>query len=140
MKAKALTGWLCLAVGGIIYILFRPRTLLYGIFHHLTSNSYSDVGKGLGGFFVYSLPGGLWSLGYVLVMDSALKYTSLRLRLMMTGIIPFVGMVSEILQYLFPNYAFGRVQLGTFDSADLLAYLLPYVIYVMIVVFKNKLR
>lgn len=136
-RLKLSLGIVLLLVGGITYLLFRPRTLL--MFHIADYLGLSPVidrireymtGAWLPEFIVYSLPGALWSSAYLLTVDCFLYGQSVRTRLMATSIIPLIGAASELLQLT------GMVP-GTFDGWDLLCYLIPYLLYLSCIT-KNK--
>lgn len=77
-------------------------------------------------FIIYSLPGALWAAAYILTTEYFLYRQSVKTRIFVAGIIPIIGAVSELLQLtgLLP---------GTFDVADLLCYLVPYLLYMSII-------
>lgn len=125
-------------VGGMTYLLFRPRTLL--LFYVLDA-------IGLGGvvdrwraavpvvtepeFLIYSLPDGLWVASYVLIIDGLFLSLPAATRLRWAAVIPVLGLVSEVLQLV------GLVP-GTFDWADLFCYGVPYLVYVCFMVKNEK--
>ena len=120
-----------LTVGGATYLLFRPCTLLMfrlvdalGAMAALERfrESASAIGARLPEWVVYCLPNGLWSAAYVLTVDTLLKPS--RGKLVVAGIMPAAGAFSEWLQ------AAGVLR-GTFDALDIVAYLLPYVVYLV---------
>lgn len=76
-------------------------------------------------FIIYNLPGALWAAAYILTTEYFLYRQSVKTRILVAGIIPVIGAVSELLQLtgLLP---------GTFDVADLLCYLVPYLLYMSI--------
>lgn len=136
-RLKLSLGIMLLLVGGITYLLFRPRTLL--MFHVADYLGLSPIidriresmtDAWLPEFIVYSLPGALWSAAYLLTVDCFLYGQSVRTRLVATSIIPLIGAASEVLQLT------GMVP-GTFDGWDLLCYLIPYLLYLSCIT-KNK--
>ncbi len=136
-RLKLSLGIMLLLVGGITYLLFRPRTLL--MFHMADYLGLSPIidrlregmtDAWLPEFIVYSLPGALWSAAYLLTADCFLYGQSVRTRLVATSIIPLIGAASEVLQLT------GMVP-GTFDGWDLLCYLIPYLLYLSCIT-KNK--
>ncbi len=124
-RPQLLIGVLLILLGGMIYLSFRPTTLL--LFHVL---------DGLGmmplltlwrdwtaqwqpaEFVVYSLPGGLWAASYILLTYPLLHRQQTWLRIVVAGSVPALGFVSELLQQwgLLP---------GVFDIADLWCYGMP---------------
>ena len=136
-RLKLSLGIVLLLVGGMTYLLFRPRTLLmFHVADYLGLSPVIDrIREGmtdawLPEFIVYSLPGALWSAAYLLTVDCFLYGQSVRTRLVATSIIPLIGAASEVLQLT------GMVP-GTFDGWDLLCYLIPYLIYLSCIT-KNK--
>ena len=128
---QALSAALLLA-GGAIYLLFRPHTLLmFHVADRLGGASSIQAARALTGechlprLLTDCLPGGLWSAAYVLLIDSLLKRQSAKHKIVAASIIPLVGALSEVLQYW-------GILPGTFDSIDLLCYLLPLIIYIPI--------
>lgn len=69
----------------------------------------------------FAFPDGLWAMSYILLIDACVKRGYL-----LTAVIPALGILSELMQLA------GWLP-GTFDPADLLAYSLPYLIYVLII-------
>lgn len=136
-RLKLSLGIMLLLVGGITYLLFRPRTLLmFHVADYLGLSPIIDrIREGitdawLPEFIVYSLPGALWSTAYLLTVDCFLYGQSVRTRLVATSIIPLIGAASEVFQLT------GMVP-GTFDGWDLLCYLIPYFLYLSCIT-KNK--
>lgn len=128
-KVRPWFGLLLLAMGGMVYVLFRPRTLLlFSVADATGIGSWADSMRTLFGgiqlpdWMVYSLPGGLWSAAYVLLVGWLMQGRALRWRLLATLPIPLVGALSELLQG-------AGVLSGTFDMGDVVCYLAPYLIY-----------
>ena len=130
-RLKLPLGMMMLLMGGMTYLLFRPQTLLM---FHVTdaiglSAAINSMREGISSqlpeFIIYSLPGALWAAAYILTIDSLMFRQSVMPRILVSGIIPVIGAVSELLQLtgLLP---------GTFDVADLLCYLVPYLLYLSI--------
>ena len=126
-RLKLPLGMMLLLTGGMTYLLFRPQTLLM---FHVTdaiglSAAINSMREGISSqlpeFIIYCLPGALWAAAYILTIRQSVKA-----RILVAGIIPIIGAVSELLQLtgLLP---------GTFDVADLLCYLVPYLLYMSII-------
>jgi hypothetical protein len=137
-RLKLSLGIMLLLVGGITYLLFRPRTLLmFHVADYLVLSPIIDrIREGMTNvwfpeFIVYSLPGALWSAAYLLTADCFLNGQTIKTRLAITSIIPLIGAASELLQLT-------GVLPGTYDGWDLLCYLIPYLIYLSCIT-KNKL-
>jgi hypothetical protein len=131
-RLKLPLGMMMLLIGGMTYLLFRPQTLLM---FHVTdaiglSAAINSMREGISSqlpeFIIYSLPGALWAAAYILTTEYFLYRQSVKTRILVAGIIPVIGAVSELLQFtgLLP---------GTFDVADLLCYLVPYLLYLSII-------
>ena len=133
-KLKIALGVGMVGIGGIFYLLFRPSSLLL---YRLAC--FIGLGALLGQWrqhtllwdwpewAVYCLPDGLWSAGYVLIVDGLFRPH--RMKWLVAGIIPLVGALSEGLQSV-------GLMPGTFDLVDVACYLLPYVVYLMVCRFK----
>lgn len=131
-RLKLPLGMMMLLIGGMTYLLFRPQTLLM---FHVTdaiglSAAINSMREGISSqlpeFIIYSLPGALWAAAYILTTEYFLYRQSVKTRILVAGIIPIIGTMSELLQFtgLLP---------GTFDVADLLCYLVPYFLYLSII-------
>lgn len=130
-RLKLPLGMMLLLMGGMTYLLFRPQTLLM---FHVTdaiglSAAINSMREGISSqlpeFIIYNLPGALWAAAYILTIDSLMFRQSVMPRILVSGIIPVIGAVSELLQLI------GLLP-GTFDVADLLCYLIPYLLYLSI--------
>jgi hypothetical protein len=130
-RLKLPLGMMMLLMGGMTYLLFRPQTLLM---FHVTdaiglSAAINSMREGISSqlpeFILYNLPGALWAAAYILTIDSLMFRQSVMPRILVSGIIPVIGAVSELLQLI-------GLLLGTFDVADLLCYLIPYLLYLSI--------
>ena len=129
-----------LILGGAIYLLFRTKRLV--MFHVTDTLGLTDAidgwrqavkGMRLPEWTIYVLPSALWSGAYILIMDALLRNHRLATRLLATGFIPLLGIVAEGLQ------AVGVVP-GTFDWLDLVAYTLPYIIYILLMTSTKNQR
>ena len=128
-KRQLLLAPILLTVGGAVYLLLRPRTLL--LFRVADGLGFSDQvnqwrssvsSSMLPEWMVYCLPDALWTTAYLLVIDALLRTEPRCQRMCSAAIIPVVGLLSEVLQWagLLP---------GTYDPLDLAAYALPFVCY-----------
>ena len=81
-------------------------------------------------WFVYSLPGALWSAAYILLIHALTMGERPGRRLLWAGLIPAVGVVSELMQKhdLLPGVA---------DRWDVVFYALPYFIYFVYISLKT---
>ena len=141
MKRSALQlvfAVLLLFAGGSAYILFRPDTTL--LFCVLAKAGFADamyhlrtvVEVGLPNWAVYCLPGALWVSAYILITDIVLTGWATRTKLSAASLMMMVGVVSELLQLV-------SVMPGTFDWADIVAYIAPYSLYAILIITKNKI-
>ncbi len=129
---KVFTGLVLLVLGGMVYVLFRPRTLrLFALADAIglggTLDKWRQATEGcmLPDFVLYSLPSGLWTASYLLIIDSMFRHLPLRQRLRWASIIPTIGLGSELMQG-------AGVLPGTYDVSDLLCYLIPFAIYLIV--------
>ena len=138
-RAEFLLALVLTLVGGMTYLLFRPRTLL--LFMVLDAVGLGDVVDGWRAavpavtepeLLIYSLPDGLWVASYVLIIDALFLSLPAVTRLRWAAVIPVLGIVSELLQLV------GIVP-GTFDWADLFCYGLPYLVYVCFIVKSEEI-
>ena len=128
-RKSFLIGLLLIVGGGMLYLLFRSRQvlLLYILDATPLSHSISQM-RGMASawqpseWVVYSLPGGLWSAAYIMVIHSLMHNLETRILWKWASVIPLLGAFSELGQalHLIP---------GTFDMADLVCYMLPFIIY-----------
>ena len=123
---------LSLAAGGWIYCFFRPRVLLlHVLIDKLQCKSFFDkVGAmcqncHLPDFVVYNLPGALWTLAYLLVVEAIVLSKTVAVRIQWAAAIPLIGALSECLQAI-------NVLPGHFDVWDLGCYLLPFCAYMAV--------
>lgn len=126
---RTVTALVLFLMGAVIYLLFRPRSLvgftaldLMGLGPWADQMRQAAMGWSIPEFVVYCLPNGLWSTSYILLIDVLLATQSRRVRILVASIIPLLGAVSEVLQ------AFALCP-GTFDVLDLCCYLVPFIFY-----------
>lgn len=126
-RIKISAGCILLAIGGLIYFLYRSNTILYRLFPNdiWIWNSMRGTAPALNDFLVFNLPGGLWSASYILIVDALFCKCRRTDRLTIAAVIPMIGAMSELLQ------AFGILP-GIFDWADFWCYAAPYIIYIMV--------
>ena len=125
------TAILLFLLGGFIYIAFRSTSLrMFNWFDYLGLHDFiidvrsSSKDIQIPEIIKYCFPDGLWTSSYIIFMD-AIWSPNVKSQLLFCGIIPVVGCVSEILQYL-------SVVRGTFDVVDLLCYIVPFVLYLIL--------
>lgn len=115
-------------IGVSIYLLWRDEHLLiHRVIHGCRIDTFiaplrrSAAEVYLPEWIRFALPDGLWTTSYILLIDALVKRDY-----QWTSVIPLVGLISEIMQWI------GWMP-GTFDICDLIAYVLPYLFYVMII-------
>ena len=124
---KTILGVVLVLIGGMGYLLFRPtRLLIYqlasraGMEPLLRQWREHTMQWDMPEWVVYCLPDGLWSAGYVLIVSGLFRPHPLKW--LVAGIIPLVGALSELAQWM------GMLP-GRFDVVDIVCYLLPYALY-----------
>lgn len=127
-------GWifsfLMILLGGLIYILYRPENiLLFKVADRLGITPLIDIARSnasllqLPSFIVYSLPAGLWTASYLMMMHVSTKTYTKKVRLMLSLPLPLSALVLEIMQLV------GWCP-GTFDIYDLICYIIPLIVFV----------
>lgn len=118
----------CFLAGVSIYLLWRDEHLLiHRILHGFGIDSLIEPLRNIASkqsipeWVRFALPDGLWSLSYILIIDAWVKRNFL-----WTAVIPAIGFLSELMQLA------GWLP-GTIDVCDLIAYALPYLLYVLII-------
>ena len=130
--AKICLGFVLLAIGCGIYLLFRSKTLyIYVWCKSLGLSGYIDILRlavlhwSLPNFVKYSLPDGLYCAAYLCIMDAIWHEDNTWKKYLVISVVPIISIGSELLQY------FGIVR-GTFDMADLACYLISPLLFLMI--------
>ena len=137
-KIQLICGILIVLIGAVIYILFRPTTLLiFQVFRALgimgIINKLRAMASGihLPDFAIHCLPNALWVISYIILMDYLWKEKSDATKLRWAVIVPVLGCVSEYLQFI-------HVVPGTFDIWDFICYCAPFIIYYIHLKIKNR--
>lgn len=116
-------------------MLFRkefPSLLMYSWFDYVGFvpfiNHVRQVTQNvnLSPFVLYSLPDGLYCASYIFIMDSVWKTTNYVHRMTIVMFVPFLCIITEILQYI-------HVLKGTFDVKDLLCYTASIATYIVFI-------
>ena len=137
-RPQLLIGVLLILLGGMIYLSFRPTSLL--LFHVLDGLGVMPLMASWrdwvadwqpSEFVVYSLPGGLWAASYILLTYPLLHRQQAWLRIAIAGSVPALGIVSELLQQ-------GGILPGVFDIADLCCYAVPLLLLIIFETSKNN--
>lgn len=129
-KKDWIVALLLILTGGMIYVLYRPESLLLfrvtdslgitPLIDMLRSNSSRVM---LPSFMINSLPAGLWTASYLMMMYVTTKFHTRRIRLMLALPLPITAIVLEFMQLL------GWCP-GTFDIYDLICYIVPLYVFV----------
>ena len=138
-EIKLATGalaFLSLAIGGMIYLAYRPMTLL--IFDVADFLNLSDCVRhirqnntNMPEWMIYSLPDGLWLLAYMLYIGIVYCFKIER-SWMMQLVLPLIAISSEILQFF-------KLLPGTYDICDILSYLIAMLLGFYYIIFINNL-
>lgn len=121
---------LILLVGIMIYLLYRPQNLLVfkivdalGLSHIIDNLRLSFSVFQLPPIVINSIPAGLWTSSYLMMMYVTTKFHTRRIRLMLALPLPITAIVLEFMQLL------GWCP-GTFDIYDLICYIVPLCVFV----------
>lgn len=130
-------SFISLAVGCSIYLFFReiPPVLnaiitnlnLSHFIYDLRAYSYGALTNEI---LLYNLPDGLWITSYLFFIASLLNERAKWELMLWVAPIPISSMICECLQYI--HYI-----PGTFDVKDIIAYLLPTVIFEILIYFRK---
>lgn len=128
---QSILSFLLLGIGGSIYLLFRPKTLLmFKWVESLGLNGYIDRLRDmvsnitLNHITLYSLPDGLWLTSYIMVVNTIISKNNKYNLLFWSFLLPFIAIVFELLQL--PGFI-----PGVFDIFDLVCYTIPLIIYLI---------
>lgn len=133
---QSIVSFLLLGLGGSVYLLFRPKTLLmFKWIESLGLSEYVDRLRGLvsgitlNHITLYSLPDGLWLASYIIVVNTIVSKNNKYYLLFWSLLLPFIAVIFELLQIpgIIP---------GIFDVFDLICYIVPLIIY--LIYLKNE--
>lgn len=120
-----------LAIGGIIYLSYRSETLLmFRWTESLQLNVFVENLRQSMSFYAppdfvkYSLPDGLWSIAYFLIMVSIWGKIS-KENIIWFCLMPIIALISEFMQLT-------SMMPGQFDLWDVVCYSLPLIILITI--------
>ena len=129
-KKDWIIALLLILTGGMIYVLYRPESLLiFRVTDSLGITPLIDIVRSnasrvmLPSFMINSLPAGLWTASYLLMMYITTKFHTRRVRLMLALPLPIAAIVLEFMQL------WGWCP-GTFDIYDLICYIVPLFIFI----------
>lgn len=125
-----------LSLGGLIYIIYRDKSLLmFDWFNSIGISSGIDglrslfQGDGVYGWVKYSLPDGLWIFSYMFLIDAIWNGEKIITSKLFLWFLPIVAILSECLQY------FGLLS-GVFDWKDMASYTLAITLFLIIKLLK----
>lgn len=123
-----------LFTGGMIYLAFRNDSLL--MFRWADNLGFHDVIYSMReatktmyipNFIKSCLPDGLWSISYILIVDAVVDNHTILWAISL----PLIALLLEILQGF-------RIIGGVFDWGDVLCYVIPLLIFVIIKLSHNE--
>ncbi len=129
---KVMLSFVILLLGGLIYIIYRDKSLLMfdwfdaiGIGDAINGLRRLFQGEGIYGWVKYSLPDGLWLFSYLFLVDTIWDGERNAISILFLWGLPVVAVISECLQYcsLLP---------GVFDWVDLVCYLLAITLFMIV--------
>lgn len=129
-----------LIMGGLIYLAFRPDTLV--IFYwlkliKLDSNIYNfreifqPYGKVLPNWLLFSAPNGLWMLAFSGLMAFIWKDKSLTTGFYLSGLLWITSITSELMQY-------AKLISGVFDFNDIIFYTIGFFSFFLLLRLDKK--
>ncbi len=120
-----------LSLGGLIYIIYRDKSLLmFDWFNSIGISSEIDglrnlfQGEGIYGWVKYSLPDGLWVFSYMFLVDAIWNGSRSICSPIFIYSLPILALLSEFFQY------FGLLP-GVFDWIDVANYLFAILLFVI---------
>ncbi len=134
--AKIMLSLVVLLLGGLIYVIFRDKSLLMfdwfntiGIGDEVDGLRRLFHGEGIYGWVKYCLPDGLWVFSYMFIVDAIWDGERNAVSMMYLWILPIVAVLSECFQY------FGLLP-GVFDWKDMASYILAITLFLIIKLLK----
>ncbi len=134
-----LCAWILLAIGAFIYLMYRSPDLVIfkwcdslGVLDDVMKYRLNFADTDIGIFSKYCLPDGLWIASYIIVIHSIIHKADKKALLFWSLILPLIAIVFELLQIpgIIP---------GTFDYLDIVAYVIPLLLYLLVVKFGHTL-
>lgn len=127
-----LLSMVCITIGGLIYLVFRTRTLV--MFHFIPNDlimklnhlyEYSCANFQIPDFIIYNLPTSLWTISYIILMQLILENNVGLHRFLWIYLLPMLLCFTEIFQL-------SSFIPGTFDMLDICSYTIPMTISLLI--------
>lgn len=128
-------------VGGIIYIIFRPTTLLMFSWFDLFKltdiifflrSKFHGVSIYLFSWIIYSLPNGLWSYSLTYIMLAIWKNSEKKYKFIWYITSLILGIGGEFLQYF-------KVINGVFEMNDIFFYIIGFLFAFIFISYKREL-
>lgn len=131
----------CLLVtGGMIYILFRSKSLLMfrwfevcGLIDIINLIRIKTNDLYVCEFVKYNLPNALWLISYFFIIDVLLYRDSKFIFLLWFSLLPIISILLEFFQF------FGFIS-GYFDIFDLFCLIVPYIIYLIYLKMRDSTK
>lgn len=129
---KTTIGVTALIVGGLLYVIYRTKSLL--MFEWFRMIGLSEMvenlrgeydGLNLYGWVRNSMPAGLWLFSYLFIIDSLWGKDRNPVYHLFIFVLPVIAIGSEFMQL------FGMLP-GTFDYMDLISYTVAILIFILI--------
>lgn len=129
-KKEYILALILLFVGGMIYLLYRPQSILLfrvtdalGLEPYINSLRENASSAILPSIIIHSVPAGLWTASYLILMYCNTKFYRRKTRMMLSLPLPVSMIVLEFMQLV------GWCP-GTFDFYDLICYVIPLIIFI----------
>ena len=133
MRKDRLLAFVLITTGGLIYILYRPKNLLlFRVSDFLGLDSYIEIWREkasvitLPSFVINSIPAGLWTASYLILICDCTRYYNRKTRLLISLPLPVSAILLEFLQL--PGWCS-----GVFDIYDIICYLIPIIIFIKVI-------
>lgn len=133
---KVVLSLIILFMGGLIYVVYRDKSLLmFDWFDYLGISNAVEGFRNLFqvesvyGWVKYSLPDGLWIFSYMFIVDAIWDKEKNTVSMIFLWGLPIVAVLSECFQY------FGLLP-GVFDWMDMASYLFAIALFLIIKLLK----
>ena len=125
-----------LLLGGLIYVIYRDKSLLMfdwfdtiGISKQVDGLRNLFQGEGIYGWIKYSLPDGLWIFSYMFIVDTIWDHERNKVSMIFLWGLPILALLSECFQYI-------ELIPGVFDWIDMASFILAISIFLIIKLLK----
>lgn len=132
-----LNGLIPVFFGGVIYIIWRDRSLL--MFQWFEAFYYIDgiiavlrnISVGMPDWFIYNLPGGLWAYSFSYILFYIWRDANCKVKYAWVALVPVIAIGSELGKLL------GFIA-GTFDIVDIAFYIVFVCLSILVVEITTK--